>query len=154
MLEGLVFGIRTVRAAIRCLETHDWADGEEWTPPISTAQSQEYPAEELATAKDRLRDAMWRYVGLVRTEEGMRHALKTLNELYARYGHPPARRDAIELANMIECAWLITRSALERRESRGAHHRSDFPEGDEDWRFHLVLSGKRDNLKVERVAVH
>lgn len=153
MLEGLVFGIRTVRAAIASFEaSQNEIDGPQYSI-VNAGPVQEHPAEELAVAKERLRDAMWRYVGLVRNENGMRHALKTLNELYSKYGHPPARRDAIELANMIECAWLVARSAIERQESRGAHFRSDYPELSEDWRFHLVLGGERDNLQVKRIGV-
>ncbi|MBW3636258.1 MAG: hypothetical protein KY445_07315, partial [Armatimonadetes bacterium] len=54
---------------------------------------------------------------------------------------------------MIECAWLITRAALDRKESRGAHFRRDFPTLNEDWKHHLVLSGERDNLVITPVEV-
>lgn len=89
----------------------------------------------------------------MRDEAGLSKTLRVLNDLYARFGHPTARREAIELANMIECAWLVTRAALERKESRGAHFRRDFPNLDEHWKHHLLLSGERDDLKISAVEV-
>jgi L-aspartate oxidase len=155
MLEGLVFGIRTVRAAIACFE--DAATPRAIRPgpghADGVAPPQEYSPEVLAQAKERLKETMWRHVGLVRNETGLQSALQLLGELYGRFGHPAPRRDAVELANMVECAWLITRSALARRESRGAHFRADFPLANEEWRYHLVLGGQRDDLKVTPVAV-
>ena len=157
MLEGLVFGIRTVRAAIACMNRLEDGPGETHRPsPLSNgiAPPQEYPSETLESAKQRLRDIMWRHVGLVREEQGLKSALRVLNGLYAQFGHPGPRRESIELANMIECAWLITRSALARKESRGAHYRTDFPGlDDENWHYHVVLGGDRDNLKVTPVEV-
>ena len=152
MLEGLVFGIRTVRAAIRCLES----PGELCIP-----QSSEQPADiganfdsqTLQAARVELQTAMWKSVGLVRDEEGLKKTLRLLNELYARFGHPAVNREAIELANTIECAWLVTRAALDRRESRGAHFRRDFPQSDDSWKHHLMLSGDRDNLKITPIEV-
>ena len=96
---------------------------------------------------------MWKGVGLVRDEAGISKTLRVLNELYARFGHPAVNRDAIELANTIECAWLVTRAALERKESRGAQFRRDFPTLDEAWKHHLMLSGERDDLKITPIEV-
>jgi len=158
MLEGLVFGIRTVRAAIACLQrAEDGAEDPSPRRPPGTHMPvpMEFPAETLEAAKDRLRNAMWRHVGLVRDGEGLQAALRILNGLYAQFGHPAANREAIELANMIECAWLITRSSLARRESRGAHYRLDYPLGDDvNWRHHLVLGGTRDALLITPVTPH
>ncbi len=152
MLEGLVFGIRTVRAAVECLKNN----AEEIAPPQTAgngATRPDFPAETLQNAKSRLQDAMWKGVGLVRDEAGLQNTLRILNGLYAQFGHPAPRREAIELANMIECAWLITRAALDRKESRGAHFRRDFPDLCEEWQHHLVLSGERDNLVITPVEV-
>ena len=115
--------------------------------------SDHFSDDEIASAKTRLQAAMWRGVGLVRDEAGLGQTMAVINELYAKFGHPGPRRNAIELANMIECAWLITRASLERHESRGAHFRRDFPATREDWRHHLLLSGDRDNLVISEVEV-
>ena len=152
MLEGLVFGIRTVSAAIRNLSQNG-------ALPVPTASAEpatlgaNFDAETLKTARAQLQSAMWKGVGLVRDEAGLSKTLRLLNELYAKFGHPALHRDAIELANTIECAWLVTRAALARKESRGAHFRRDFPALDEAWRHHLMLSGERDDLKITAVEV-
>lgn len=157
MLEGLVFGIRTVRAAIACLTKNEALcqpsnptknEGESGISPEKAPDS-----ETIEAAKNELKNAMWKGVGLVRDEPGLKATLQILNELYARFGHPAPTREAIELANMIECAWLMTRAAIARRESRGAHFRRDFPELDAAWKHHLLLGGERDNLIITPIEV-
>jgi L-aspartate oxidase len=108
--------------------------------------------EEIEAAKSRLRAEMWAGVGLVRSGARLKKALATINELYARFGQPGVSRDEIELANMIEVAWLVTRASLGREESRGAHFRTDFPQPSDSWKFHLVLHGDREDLHIEKVA--
>jgi L-aspartate oxidase len=152
MLEGLVFGIRTVRAAVRCLESNS-----EQVEPSKTengvASRPIFSLEELENGKIRLQEAMWKGVGLVRDENSLQKTHAILNDLYAKFGHPAPQREAIELANMIECAWLITRASLARKESRGAHFRRDFADLNEEWKHHLLLSGERDNLVITPVEV-
>jgi succinate dehydrogenase/fumarate reductase flavoprotein subunit len=51
-------------------------------------------------------------------------------------------KEEIELKNLAQVAELITQAALDRRESRGAHFRSDFPETDDKkWQKHLLYWG-------------
>jgi L-aspartate oxidase len=159
MLEGLVFGIRTVRAAMRLKQ--EALSGQQSalsSQPVSikvlgddVLTPAPKPQTLLSAARARLQETMWQRVGLVRSGEGLKKALKVLNELYVEFGKPALVREEIELANMIEVAWLVTRSALERQESRGAHFRTDFPTLGDDWRFHLVLHGSRENLQIEHV---
>ena len=67
----------------------------------------------------RLRQLMTAHVGVIRDETGLRRALAEIADLEP--GAPPA------LANMLAAARMIATAALLRRESRGAHCRSDFP---------------------------
>ena len=163
MLEGLVFGIRTVRAAIALKQQAAKREAEQaagLAPQLNgkylraevAARAAQASDEEIEAAKTRLRREMWVGVGLVRSSEGLTRALQTINELYARFGQPTATRAAIELANMIEVAWLVTRAALAREESRGAHFRTDFARTSDYWQFHLVLHGDREDLHIEKVA--
>lgn len=48
-----------------------------------------------------------------------------------------------ELKNMVVVAKLVTKSALYRKESRGAHYREDFPETKEEWRGNIIIKGKK-----------
>ena len=46
---------------------------------------------------------------------------------------------------MLDCAEMITKSAIERKESRGAHTRLDFPErNDAEWLKHIMLTQQPD----------
>jgi succinate dehydrogenase / fumarate reductase, flavoprotein subunit len=83
-----------------------------------------------------LQDTMQRLVGIVRTESEMREALDELEGLKERAqrvsvcGHREYNtgwHTAIDLHNMLTVSEAITRSALERKESRGGHFREDFP---------------------------
>jgi L-aspartate oxidase len=97
---------------------------------------------------------MWRHVGLVRSAEGLQQALKAFDDLDQRYGLPAPTRAAIELANMITTARLVTHAALERTESRGAHYRLDYPQIDEaHWHCHLLLRCEENEFRVERLPV-
>ena len=83
-----------------------------------------------------LRDVMWDGAGLVRDGESLREALGAIDRIEAALdavgvgGDPvlnTAWQDWLSLRNQALAARLIAASALERRESRGAHFRRDFP---------------------------
>ena len=71
------------------------------------------------------------YVGIVRSDLRLRRALERLDILYEetedlfKRVHPT--KDICELRNMINVGYLITRQALERKESRGLHYTIDYP---------------------------
>ncbi len=67
-----------------------------------------------------IQNTMWRQIGIIRSEEGIREGLCSLQNLQYQFPHSSALCTAI----------LIAKSALRRTESRGAHFRSDFPNPD------------------------
>ena len=86
-----------------------------------------------------LQEMMQDLVGIVRREEEMVRALAGLGKLWERskkvavYGHReynPGWHTAIDLKHLLTVSEAITRSALERKESRGGHFRDDFPDQD------------------------
>ena len=81
---------------------------------------------------DELRLLMWNYVGIVRTTKRLERALHRIKllrgEIDDYYGSFRVNRDLLELRNLVDCAELIVRSALMRRESRGLHYSRDFPQ--------------------------
>ena len=82
---------------------------------------------------------MWEKVGIVREKKGLARALKQLKEWDRMMkGHAPDR-NVFEIKNMITTALLITRSALHREGSVGAHFRSDFPTKGKNWRKRTML---------------
>lgn len=71
------------------------------------------------------------YVGIVRSDLRLRRAWERLALLYEEtedlFKRVKATRDICELRNMINVGYLITRQALERKESRGLHYTTDYP---------------------------
>jgi succinate dehydrogenase/fumarate reductase flavoprotein subunit len=95
-----------------------------------------------AALLDRLRDTMANHVGPFRTEAGLDHALAGITELKAALAYVaiapgrvcnPSLAEWFELRASLIAAESVTRAALARQESRGAHQREDFPETDPAW---------------------
>jgi len=95
-----------------------------------------------------LQKAMQSLVGIFRVREDMQKALSELAKLKERAAHTsvegsrmfnPGWHMAIELKSMLTVSEAVTRSALVREESRGAHSRIDFPELSTEW-------GKKNNI--------
>jgi len=87
-----------------------------------------------------LQDMMQDLVGIVRQEKEMLQALERIQEFKLRAsragvsGHReynPGWHTAIDLNNLLTVSEMVTRAALERKESRGAHFRDDFPAKDD-----------------------
>jgi succinate dehydrogenase / fumarate reductase, flavoprotein subunit len=101
-----------------------------------------------------LQEMMQNLVGIVRREEEMVRALDGLDKLWERsrnvavHGHReynPGWHTAIDLKHLLTVSEAITRSALERKESRGGHFRDDFPKKNAtDGKMNIVLSKGAD----------
>jgi succinate dehydrogenase / fumarate reductase flavoprotein subunit len=103
-------------------------------------------------------------VGIVRNEPEMRRALEGLAQLgdrAARVGVSGHREyhsgwhTAIDLRNLLVVSEAITRSALERTESRGGHFRDDHPGQHPEWSRHnvQVARGADGGMEVRRVPI-
>jgi succinate dehydrogenase/fumarate reductase flavoprotein subunit len=95
--------------------------------------------EDVYVLRDELKALMWEKAGVVRHAadlESARKALATLREraLHARVGGSPRLnaewQEWLNLDSLLTVSAMIVASALLRRESRGAHYRSDYPEPD------------------------
>ncbi len=100
-------------------------------------------------------------VGIVRREDEMQRALGTIEKLWQRYqcvGVPgnrdynPGWHTALDLKNLLTVSQAITLSALERKESRGAHFRDDCPNKDEACaKFNIVtFRGPDGAMQIRR----
>lgn len=86
-----------------------------------------------------LQHIMGQHAGLRRTAISLQEGLDKLEDMSVIFQYPMDTKEAIELANLLTCAWLVMRSALYREESRGGHYREDFPErNDREWQQHIL----------------
>ena len=95
-----------------------------------------------------LRTAMSRYVGVLRTPDGLRQAARILNTLGANASAEvvPTRK-TFEATNMLTLAIAVVEAAQTREESRGCHRRTDFTEPRTDWLHHLscrIVDGRME----------
>jgi succinate dehydrogenase / fumarate reductase flavoprotein subunit len=98
-----------------------------------------------------LQEAMQNYVGIFRNEDDLKKGLMELESLKARADKVrvegsrlfnPGWHLARDLKAMLTVSEAVARSALERKESRGAHSRIDYPNYDEGW-------SKQNNIIVQ-----
>jgi succinate dehydrogenase / fumarate reductase flavoprotein subunit len=111
-----------------------------------------------------LQEMMQELVGIVRREEEMQQALEGLSALRNRAArvfvpgnreYNPGWHTALDLQNLLTVAEAVTRSAIERKESRGGHFRDDYPEKDPAYAgFNTVVRSGRDaEMIVERAPI-
>ena len=113
----------------------------------------------VSEIKSELGELMNRHAAVFREESGMRTALETIGRLRAEADRAwiddrgtVFNQDvlgAIELGYMVDCAEATIVAALERKESRGAQYRTDYPErNDEEWLKHIDISLGEDGPQV------
>jgi succinate dehydrogenase / fumarate reductase flavoprotein subunit len=109
---------------------------------------------------EELRAMMQSLVGIVRTKEDLESALGKIASLRERAArakvggniqYNPGWHLALDLKNMLDISEAVTRAALERTESRGAHTREDFPETDKEWgAVNVIVRQSRDEIRAVR----
>jgi L-aspartate oxidase len=97
--------------------------------------------------KYRLQNAMTRFVGIVRSDERLGQAEMALSviadEVDTLYATCRPTEDLLELRNLYLTAQLIIRSAQQRKESRGLHYTTDYPEPVESERHDTLLRKRK-----------
>lgn len=164
LLETLVFGRETGRAVVEFLKSY--------TEPSSDIDAEAEKAENSAyevvkkesgehfgEVLERLRDIMWDYVGVFRDENGLKTAIseifKLREEAKNTYVLDKSKvyntefYNALELKNMLDLALVIATTALNRKESRGAHYRLDYPKRDDtNWLKHTLAYLKGNTVEI------
>jgi len=133
LLECLVFGEAAAKDIIEALPVEDlFKPIPDWDETGITDSDEEVI---VAHNWEQLRNVMWDFVGIVRTTKRMQRAQHRvdllLSEIDEYYGNFRVTNDLLELRNLSVVAKLIIQSALWRRESRGLHYTTDYPDLDE-----------------------
>jgi len=135
LLEVLVFAKRAVQ---RTAETSSGQGTE------AVCQDYRYlpRREAIATAPrlglTALQKLMWEKVGIIRSGETLEEAVGVLASWESSLGEA-VDRNSFQLNEMVLAARLMAEAALLRKESRGAHFRTDYPEPSPDWLKHIVF---------------
>jgi succinate dehydrogenase / fumarate reductase flavoprotein subunit len=164
----LVFGQRAGQYAAEFARSHRAPSFDEFQVETATRRALA-PFERGSTGENPfaiqhdLQAMMQDLVGIVRQESEMREALTrlaALEERAARAGACGNREyntgwhTALDLANMLPVSEAVARSALERRESRGAHFREDYPEKDAAFaNVNIIVRRIKDGMEVQRAPI-
>ena len=99
--------------------------------------------------KQELQALMWNNAGIVRTEDKLYLAktqLKTLKQAFRKTAKCQTKEE-YEYKNMLTVAGLIIDAAINRKESRGAHYRSDYTQTAENGEHSLLKKGELEVVK-------
>ncbi len=131
LLEGVVFAHAAAQLAVERLD-----EPIETLPPWDPGDAQDN--DELVVVKhtwDEIRQFMWNYVGIVRTNKRLKRARRRINmtreEIGRYYWDFKLTGDLVELRNLADVAAMVVKCALHRRESRGLHFTLDYPDADD-----------------------
>ena len=134
LLEALVFANRIYEDAANKIDTIEFQEH----IPDWNAEGTNEPKEMVRNTQSirELKEIMTNYVGIVRSNERLDRALTRLHLLYEEterlYDTTAISPQLCELRNLITIGFLITRGASARKESRGLHYTTDYPERS-DW---------------------
>ena len=98
---------------------------------------------DIPAMKKKLQNIMWDNVGIFRDEHSLLKAGSELKQLKAEFPRTIkcTSREEYEFRNMLITSELIINSALMRKESRGAHYRTDYPQTNENCVHSIIAKG-------------
>ena len=97
--------------------------------------------------KEEIAKNMWAHVGIVRNEEALTAGLEEVEkiktasmnvEAVGERAYNQSWLDSLQVWDMLLACEAVIRSALERKESRGAHTRSDYPKKEDRWLVNII----------------
>jgi len=154
LLDTVVFGRRSAVHALEYIENVESASKTEGDLVSEKTRIQAMldrpKGERSATVRDDMARGMTKGIGVFRDQASMEHALENLIEVKSRLAGVSIENKgkvfntdlmfALELEFMVNCAEAVVAGALTRKESRGAHFRTDMTErDDENWLKHTLV---------------
>ena len=168
LIEGIVFGKITGKEMVRYAKEEGEAVPQVEPEDISEVQQEisaikATPAKggkRVADLRDKLTESMQEHVGVFRTEDHLKEGLKQVRKIKSDFKkvYIDDKSDMFntdllgvyELRSLIDLAEGTVMAALERKESRGAHSREDYPNRDDkNWMKHTLVSWNHNRQGVE-----
>lgn len=168
LLDTLVFGRRSGVHAAEASKTRSHANLTDANADGDKASIQglldQEKGEMFASYRHKMGGTMNQHLAVYRDQDGMEQALgdiRQIKEDYRKVYVPDKSKTfntnlifTIEQSFMLDCAEAIALSGIERKESRGAHTRTDFPDRlDEDWLKHILVKQTPDGPHVDYLDV-
>ena len=166
---ALVFGKRAGRAAVAYARSVNAPPEHDFTESLQRLRQNlsgrgQGGSNSVSSLKARLRQVMWENVGIIRSEEKILSAINEIQEMLEtleRGRFTPIAKKAeilgpLELKNMLRTAEIVTRAALMRKESRGFHFRTDYPQqDDENWVKWIIITKRKgtEELNIELAEI-
>ena len=139
LLEGLIFGSAAGKGASEAALSQPDQFSASLLPEWDTEKrsDEDLDSDDL---RNSLASLMWRDVGITRSAETLQNAKEKV-DFWSRYvvNREFKTLSGWELQNMLLVGQLMIASAIERRESRGVHYRSDYPETDAAFQKHISV---------------
>ena len=129
LIEAVVYAEAAARHSLEHLDEYDFNTRvPEWNDEGTLSNEEKVLIAQDAKEVEQIMSA---YVGIVRSDLRLKRAWVRLDLIYEEteelFKRVKATRDICELRNMINVGYLITRQAIERKESRGLHYTTDYP---------------------------
>ena len=170
LLDTVVFGHRSGNHAAemsggmkyKSINVEAWVENEE--KRIGDMLAREPNGDRVSQIRWDLGTTLTQHLGVFRDQGGMTEALDTMKGLKDRYATVPIEDKGrifntdlvftLELGFMLDCAETIVVSGLERKESRGAQSRRDYPQrDDENWLKHIAVTHSEDGPQLSHLPV-
>jgi L-aspartate oxidase len=147
LLEALVFSKRAAHDAARQLASLPLQPPQAIAPwdDSGTIDTEEWVL--LSHNVREIKEAMWDYVGIVRSDFRLQRALRRIKlleqEIEEFYKRTKISAALLEMRNLVTTAHLVVASALKRHESRGLHYTTDYPNRDDRYWHHDTVLVKK-----------
>ncbi|GHH97771.1 succinate dehydrogenase [Neobacillus kokaensis] len=156
----MVFGKRAAQSCLEYVNSHNFIDinvEDEISQLHQVIQKASAKAEHSLTPNEvieAIQEIMWFYGNVIRDEKNLQAAMGKIEELKSKYdmwsfvNNGSEQKSAFKARNFIILSSILLQAMLERKESRGAHYREDFPTENEDYNKRLFVSLKDDNFQL------
>ena len=155
---GAIAGVQAAKRSVALKEVPEISGGEVLAK-VEEARAYLRRGKSPEPVRERLQQAMWENVGIVRLGYELQSAIERIGELRSELNQvgvpdPMSLMKVMELKNMLDVAEMIARAALLREESRGAHYRLDYPErDDENWKANIIIVRDQQKMTLSRIPV-